>query len=66
MDDEATHHYAVAYGHAEIVEQHGRVAEFTLPLMEKYVPGNVERIDLTLGDVSRVVILLRPDKWVTN
>lgn len=65
VDDEATHQYAVAYGHAEIVEQHERVTELTRPLLEKYVPGNIERIDSMLGDASWVVILLRPDKWVT-
>lgn len=66
VEDATTHLYAAAYGAAEIVEQRERVAELTRPLLEKYAPGNTARLEAVLADTSRVIILLRPEKWVTR
>jgi PPOX class probable F420-dependent enzyme len=64
VDDVASHQYIVAYGRAEIIEQN--VAELSRPLIEKYMPNNVEQGMKMVSDPSRVLIVLRPEKILTH
>ncbi len=66
VDDVATHKYVAAYGRAKIVERD--FAEHVRPILEKYVPaGNVEqRLKAVTDDPSRVLVVLHPDRIVTN
>jgi PPOX class probable F420-dependent enzyme len=64
VDDVASHQYLVAYGRAEIIEQN--VAELSRPLIEKYMPNNVEQGMKMVSDPSRVLIVLRPEKILTH
>jgi PPOX class probable F420-dependent enzyme len=66
VDDGATHKYVVAYGRAEIIEHN--IGELTRPILEKYVPADqLERSIKMLGsDPTRVLVVLHPEKMVTN
>jgi len=66
VDDFETHKYVVAYGRAEIIEQN--IGELTRPIVRKYVP--VDRLEQSIkalnNDPSRVLVVLHPEKIVTN
>jgi PPOX class probable F420-dependent enzyme len=66
VDDVATHRYVVAYGRAEIIEHN--IGELTRPILEKYVPADqLEQSVKMLGnDPTRVLVVLHPEKMVTN
>jgi PPOX class probable F420-dependent enzyme len=66
VDDLAAHKYIAAYGRAEIVEgDRERVVALTVPIMEKYAPGKAR--DMTANmEQDRVVVVLRPERVVTN
>lgn len=66
VDDLGSHKYVAAYGRAEILEQD--YAELARPLIAKYVPA--DRVEPfvagIVSDPSRVLVVLRPEKIVTN
>ena len=66
VDDLAAHKYVVAYGKAEIIEQN--VGELARPIIQKYVPAEqVERrVQAVANDPSRVLVVLRPEKLLSN
>ncbi len=66
VDDFEMHKYVVAYGRAEIIEHD--YAELVRPVIKKYVPADrVEQaVKATTDDPSRVLVVLRPDRVVTN
>ncbi len=65
-DGGPSHKYVVAYGRAEIIERN--VGELTRPILEKYVPADqLEQSVKMLGnDPTRVLVVLHPQKMVTN
>src|SRR2546425_3285589 len=66
VDDIATHKYVVAYGRAEIIEQD--VAELARPIIEKYAPPEraEQMVEMVRNDPQRVLVVLRPEKMLTN
>ena len=67
VNDAAAHKYVAAYGRAEIVEGPiERIAELTRPIMEKYMPGRSDNMIASLAEQQRIVLVLRPEKIVTN
>ena len=66
VDDIATHKYVAAYGRAEVIEHN--ISELTRPILEKYVPADqLEQSVKMLGnDPTRVLVVLHPEKMVTN
>jgi PPOX class probable F420-dependent enzyme len=66
VDDLASHKYVVAYGRAEIIEQN--VGELARPIIERYVPADrVEQsVTMVKNDPSRVLVVLYPEKVITN
>jgi PPOX class probable F420-dependent enzyme len=66
VDDLALHKYVVAYGRAEIIEEN--VGELARPIIKRYVPEDrVEQmVQGVANDPSRVLVVLRPEKLVTN
>jgi PPOX class probable F420-dependent enzyme len=66
VDDVEMHKYVVAYGHAEIIEQN--YEELLRPIVKKYVPENQieQAIKMITDDPSRVLVVLHPEKIVTN
>ncbi len=66
VDDFEMHKYVTAYGRAEIMEHN--FGELLRPVVSKYVPA--EKVDMfvkaTTDDPSRVLVVLHPDKIVTN
>jgi PPOX class probable F420-dependent enzyme len=66
VDDLALHKYVVAYGRAEIIEDN--VGELAHPIIKRYVPEDrVEQmVKGVANDPSRVLVVLRPEKLVTN
>jgi PPOX class probable F420-dependent enzyme len=66
VDDLASHKYVVAYGRAEIIEQN--FADLVRPVIKKYVPAyQVEQaVTGVTNDPSRVLVVLHPEKIVTN
>jgi len=67
VNDQAAHRYVAAYGRAEIVEDdYDTIARLTIPIIEKYMPGGSQGFVANLREQGRVVIVLRPDKLVTN
>lgn len=66
VDDVSSHKYVVVYGRAEIIEHN--VGELTRPILEKYVPAEqLEQSVKMLGnDPTRVLVVLHPQKMVTN
>jgi PPOX class probable F420-dependent enzyme len=66
VDDFATHKYVAAYGKAEIIEHD--FAELVRMVMKKYMPAEkVEQgVQGVVNDPSRVIVVLHPEKIVTN
>ena len=66
VNDAAMHKYVVAYGRAKIVEQD--FADLLRPIIKKHVPADQveQRVAMITGDPQRVIIVLHPDKIVTN
>ena len=66
VDDFDMHKYVVAYGRAEIIEHN--YGDLLRPVVSKYVPPDqVERsIKAVTDNPMRVLVVLRPDKIVTN
>lgn len=66
VDDLETHKYVAAYGRAEIIEQN--VGELTRPIIAKYVPADQleQSVKMIGNDPARVLVVLRPEKIVTN
>ncbi|HEU5198645.1 MAG TPA: TIGR03618 family F420-dependent PPOX class oxidoreductase [Ktedonobacterales bacterium] len=66
VDDLALHKYVAAYGRAEIIEDN--VGELARPIIKRYVPEDrVEQMVTGVqNDPSRVLVVLRPEKLVTN
>lgn len=56
----------MAYGRAEIIEEN--VGELARPIIKRYVPEDrVEQmVQGVQNDPSRVLVVLRPEKLVTN
>ncbi|HKV83060.1 MAG TPA: TIGR03618 family F420-dependent PPOX class oxidoreductase [Ktedonobacterales bacterium] len=66
VDDLAAHKYVAAYGRAEIVEgDRERVVALTVPILEKYMPGKGQA-NAAKMEQDRVVVILRPERIVTN
>jgi PPOX class probable F420-dependent enzyme len=66
VDDQAAHRYVAAYGHAEIAEDdRARVLRLTRPIMAKYAPDRAGQMLERLED-DRVIVILRPERIVTN
>ncbi|MFI5273595.1 MAG: TIGR03618 family F420-dependent PPOX class oxidoreductase [Ktedonobacterales bacterium] len=67
VNDQAAQHYITAYGRAEIVEGDAeRVLALTMPIMEKYAPGQYITTTASLAEQGRVVIVLRPERIVSR
>ncbi|MGZ3598840.1 MAG: PPOX class F420-dependent oxidoreductase [Ktedonobacterales bacterium] len=68
VDDQATHTYVSAHGHAKLVEDNkDQIMKLTLPIIRRYVPeGRAEQMAVSMLEQDRVVIVLRPDKLLTN
>ena len=66
VDDFAAHKYVAAYGRAEIIEHN--VGELARPIIEKYVPADrLEQFVKSVNDdPSRVLVVLHPEKILTN
>ena len=66
VDDQALHKYVAAYGRAEIIEHD--IGELVRPIIKKYAPEDqVDQRAKAIGDdPSRVLVVLRPEKLVTN
>jgi PPOX class probable F420-dependent enzyme len=66
VDDLESHKYVVAYGKAEIIEQN--FAELSRKVIEKYAPaGRAEQmIQSVNNDPKRVIVVLHPEKVLTN
>ncbi len=66
IDDIESHKYVVAYGKAEIIEHD--FADLARPLIKKYAsPEQAEQIILmTVNNPQRVIVVLHPDKILTN
>ena len=66
VDDPETHKYVAAYGKAEIIEEN--IAELTRSIIKKYAPAEQveQRVEGISKDQTRVIVVLRPDKIVTN
>lgn len=66
VDDLALHKYVAAYGRAEIIEDN--VGELARPIIKRYVPE--DRVEQMVAgvqhDPGRVLVVLRPEKLVTN
>jgi PPOX class probable F420-dependent enzyme len=66
IDDIESHKYIVAYGKAEIIEHD--FAELVRPVIAKYTPADrVEQmVQAVSNDPKRVVVVLHPEKMLTN
>jgi len=66
VDDVESRKYVVAYGRAEIIEHD--YAELLWPVIQRYAPADrVEQmVKATTDDPARVLVVLRPEKLVTN
>ncbi|HYL45363.1 MAG TPA: PPOX class F420-dependent oxidoreductase [Ktedonobacteraceae bacterium] len=66
VDDLATHKYVTAYGRAEIIEQN--VGELARPIVKKYVPADKidQWVQMINNDPKRVLVVLHPEKIITN
>jgi len=66
VDDFASRRYVVVYGKAEIVEENPE--ELVRSIVKKYVPA--ERVEQavkgTVSDPSRIIVVLHPEKILTN
>ncbi|HEX8034734.1 MAG TPA: PPOX class F420-dependent oxidoreductase [Ktedonobacterales bacterium] len=68
VNDQEAHKYLSAYGRAELVEDDkDRIMKLTLPIIRRYAPeGRAEQMAASMLEQDRVVIVLRPDKLLTN
>ncbi len=66
IDDPESHRYVIAYGKAEIIEHD--FADLARPLIKKYVPPEraEQIIHEIINDPQRVIVVLHPDKFLTN
>jgi PPOX class probable F420-dependent enzyme len=66
VDDLATHKYVTVYGRAEIIEQN--VGEGARPIIKKYVPADKidQWVQMINNDPKRVLVVLHPEKIITN
>ena len=66
VDDSSMHQYVVAYGRAKIVEHD--FADLLRPIIKKHAPADQveQRITTITDDPQRVMVVLHPDKLVTN
>ncbi len=66
VDDLETHKYVVAYGKAEIIEHD--FADLARQVIQRYTsPERAEQmIQMTVNDPQRVIVVLHPDKILTN
>lgn len=66
VDDVESHKYVVAYGKAEIIEHD--FANLVRPVIQKYTsPEQAEQmIQMTVNDPQRVIVVLHPEKVLTN
>ena len=66
VDDFESHKYVVAYGKAEVIEQN--FSKLLRPIVEKYAPvDRVEQmIEAVNNDPKRVIVVLHPEKVLTN
>lgn len=66
VDDLETHKYVVSYGRAEVIEQN--VGELARPVLKKYVPADQleQSVKMIGNDPSRVLVVLHPEKMLTN
>jgi PPOX class probable F420-dependent enzyme len=66
VDDLATHKYVTVYGRAEIIEQN--VGERARPIIKKYVPADKidQWVQMINNDPKRVLVVLHPEKIITN
>ena len=66
VDDLETHKYVVAYGRAEVIEQN--VGELARPVLKKYVPADQleQSVKMIGNDPTRVLVVLHPEKMLTN
>ncbi len=66
VDDIPMHKYVVAYGRAKIVEHD--FADLVRPIIKKYAPADQveQRVVAVTSDPQRVMVVLHPDKVVTN
>lgn len=56
--------YVVTYGHAEILED--SFTDAARPIVEKYMPNDIERGLAMVTQPPRVLIRVRPEKLLTN
>ncbi len=66
VDDLTTHKYVTVYGRAEIIEQN--VGERARPIIKKYVPADKidQWVQMINNDPKRVLVVLHPEKIITN
>lgn len=66
IDDLESHKYVVAYGKAEIIEHD--FANLVRPVIQKYAPPEraEQMVQMTVNDPQRVIVIVHPDKILTN
>lgn len=66
VDDVESHKYVVAYGKAEIIEHD--FADLTRKVIQKYIPAEQteQMVQMTVNDPQRVIVVLHPEKVLTN
>jgi PPOX class probable F420-dependent enzyme len=66
VDDVESHKYVVAYGEAEIIEHD--FAELARQVIQRYAPPEraEQMIQMTVNDPQRVIVVLHPEKVLTN
>ena len=66
VDDLDMHKYVTAYGRAEIIEHD--FADLVRPIVQKYVPADhiEQSVKAVTSDPKRVIVVLHPEKLVTN
>jgi PPOX class probable F420-dependent enzyme len=67
VNDETAHHYVVAYGRAELIEDdYDLIARLTDPIIAKYAPDAPPRTPEGERADHRLIIVLRPDTLVSR
>ncbi len=66
VDDVESHKYVVAYGNAEVIEHN--FAELVRPVIKKYAPEDriEQMVQAVSNDPKRVLVVLHPEKILTN
>ena len=66
VDDVESHKYVVAYGKAEIIEHD--FAELAHQVIRRYAPPEraEQMVQMTVNDPQRVIVVLHPEKVLTN